>query len=125
MKIFCIGTTSYKHMMEEYREDLSESRPDLEIRIPKFDDYNLDELQICKRNVGDIKWADEVHIFWDQRSIGTIFDFGAVFALGKKIKLVFINQKTFLNVMRWYEDPVLYRNETSHAEVGPGSEAPF
>ena len=122
MKIFCIGSTSYKEIMEEHQKLLALNN---EVRIPKFDDYDLDELQICKRNVEDIKWADEVHIFWDQRSVGTIFDFGAAFALGKKIKLIFINNKTFLNVMRWYEDPVLYRNETSHTEVGPGSEAPF
>jgi len=110
-------------MMRAHALDMKDEGHD--VRIPKFDDYNLDELQICRRNVEDIKWADEVHVFWDQRSIGTVFDFGAAFALDKKIKLVFINQKTFLNVMRWYEDPVLYRNETSHAEVGPGSEVPF
>ena len=98
-KIFCIGTTSYKHMMEAHALDMMDAGH--EVRIPKLDDYELDELQICKRNVEDIKWADEVHVFWDQRSTGTVFDFGAAFALGKKIKLVFINQKTFLNVMRW------------------------
>ena len=123
-KIFCIGTTSYKHMMQEYADELN-AKADFKVRIPKFDDYHLDELQICKRNVEDIKWADEVHVFWDQRSTGTIFDFGAAFALGKKIKLVFINRKTFLNVMRWYEDSNTYYNETFHTEVGPGPAAPF
>ena len=123
MKIFCIGTTSYKHMMQDHLYVLEEKGH--AVRMPKFDDYNIDELQICKRNVEDIKWADEVHVFWDQRSIGTIFDFGAAFALGKKIKLVFINQKTFLNVMRWYEDSEVYRMETWNEHEGPGPSAPF
>ena len=123
MKIFCIGTTAYKHLMEEHASVLSDEGFD--VRIPKLDDYDLDELQICKRNVEDIKWADEVHVFWDQRSIGTVFDFGAAFALGKKIKLIFINPKTFLNVMRWYEDPSVYYNETTHVEAGPRPAAPF
>ena len=123
MKIFCIGTTSYEDLMVNHAETL-ELRGH-EVRIPKFDDYNLDELQICKRNVEDIKWADEVHVFWDQRSVGTVFDFGAAFALGKKIRLVFINRKTFLNVMRWYEDPETYRIETWGEHEGPGPAAPF
>jgi len=122
MKIFCIGSTSYKEMMEEHQKLLSLNH---EVRIPKFDDYDLDELQICRRNVEDIKWADEVHIFWDQRSVGTVFDFGAAFALDKKVKLVFINQKTFLNVMRWYESPEVYRMETWNEHEGPGPSAPF
>jgi len=110
-------------MMEEYADTIEDV--DIEVRIPKFDDYELDELQICRRNVDDIKWADEVHVFWDQRSIGTIFDFGAAFALGKKVKLIFINLKTFLNVMRWYEDPETYRIETWNEHEGPGPAAPF
>ena len=122
-KIFCIGSTSYKHMMEAHALDMMDAGH--EVRIPKLDDYELDELQICKRNVEDIKWADEVHIFWDQRSTGTIFDFGAAFALGKKVKLIFINLKTFLNVMRWYEDPETYRIETWNEHEGPGPAAPF
>ena len=122
-KIFCIGTTSYKHMMEAHALDMKDAGYD--VRIPKFDDYHLDELQICKRNVEDIKWADEVHVFWDQRSTGTIFDFGAAFALGKKIKLVFINQKTFLNVMRWYADSDVYWADVFTKEEGPGPAAPF
>jgi hypothetical protein len=52
-----------------------------------------------------------VHIFWDQRSVGTIFDLGACIALGKKIKIMFMNWKTFANVMRWYEDEEVYEEE--------------
>lgn len=123
MKIFCIGTTSYKDAMRRYAFDMGAEGHD--VRVPKFDDHHLDELRICKQNVAGIEWADEVHIFWDQRSLGTVFDFGAAFALKKPIKIVFMNPKTFANVMRWYENPQLYIEETQHRTEGPGDEVPF
>lgn len=64
----------------------------------------LGPLEICKYNLETIKNADEVHIFWDQRSMGTIFDFGMVFALRKKLKIVYMEGKTFKNVMESYEE---------------------
>ena len=122
MKIFIIGTTAYKEMMEEHANDL---RPDHQVRMPAFDEYNLDELRICLHNIQDIRWADEVHIFWDQRSMGTVFDFGAAMALRKKIRIIYMNPKTFANVMRWYANPVLYQQEVFGNDKGPGPSAPF
>jgi len=43
---------------------------------------------ICEQNVEAIKWADEIHIFYDKTSTGSHFDMGVAFALGKPIKLI-------------------------------------
>lgn len=53
-------------------------------------------LQICKTNSQAILEADEVHIWFDPTSKGSVFDFGVYFALtqiiGYKKKLVVINR---------------------------------
>jgi len=109
MKIFIIGSTSYQEKMKAYKQMLE--REGHSVRMPLFDDSLPDELHICLNNIDSISNADEVHVFWDQRSMGTAFDFGAAMALGKKTKLVYYNKKTFLNVMKWYSDPALYLEE--------------
>lgn len=42
---------------------------------------------ICETNVKAIRDADEVHIFFDKDSKGSLFDIGASFGLNKKIVL--------------------------------------
>jgi len=44
-------------------------------------------LEICTANCNAIKAADEVHIFWDNDSLGCHFDLGVAFALEKKLCL--------------------------------------
>jgi nucleoside 2-deoxyribosyltransferase len=59
---------------------------------------------ICKQNRDAILKADEIHIYWNGKSAGSLFDFGMTFALRKPIKL--INQinktenKSFENVLK-------------------------
>lgn len=64
--------------------------------------------RICDDNVKAIKKADEVHIFFDPESRGSLFDLGAAFALGKKLVVVNIEEvrstpeKSFANVIiKW------------------------
>lgn len=65
-------------------------------------------IAICVFNLDAITWADEVHIWYCKGSQGSIFDFGMVFALGKK--LVIANpsaveptpHKSFENVLLTY-----------------------
>ena len=109
MKIFIIGSTSYQCKMIAYKKMME--RHGHSVKMPLFDSGFLDELHICLSNIESIRNVDEVHVFWDQRSMGTAFDFGAAMALGKKTKLVYYNKKTFLNVMKWYSDPALYLEE--------------
>jgi nucleoside 2-deoxyribosyltransferase len=100
MKIAIIGSTGYQEMMEKHGIKLTN---DL-VGYPVFDDEpRLNELGICAHNRELIEWADEVHIFWDNRSSGTVFDFGMCFALRKPIKIIYLNPKTFENAMRQYE----------------------
>jgi len=46
------------------------------------------ELDICNANCKAIEEADEVHIFWDNGSLGCHFDLGIAFVLRKKLVLV-------------------------------------
>ena len=103
MKIAIIGTTGYIEKMKHYKYHMEHKGH--EVRIPALDDKpELDEVGICDHNLANIKWADRIDIFWDKRSMGTIFDFGMAFALGKPIKRVFMEPKTFMNVMAQYEE---------------------
>jgi len=102
VKIVMIGSTQYKEIIEKHAVELHKAGYD--VRTPAFDDHEkLDELGVCEYNRNLIEWADEVHIIWDQRSFGTIFDFGMTFALRKKMKIVYLEPKTFAGVMRKYE----------------------
>jgi len=104
MKIAIIGTTSYETRMTEHYHDLI--MDDHMVEMPAFDYRSVDELAICEHNRRIIEWADEVHIFWDQRSMGTLFDFGMCFALRKKVKIIYMEPKTFKKVMEKYEESI-------------------
>ena len=49
-----------------------------------------------------INWADIVYLIWDNRSSGTIFDFGMCFALNKPVRIEYIESKTFEKLMKQY-----------------------
>lgn len=51
-------------------------------------DTNQDDLtgyRICGDNLAAIFMADVVHVVWDGKSQGCLFDLGMAFALGKKV----------------------------------------
>lgn len=53
-------------------------------------------IKICEHNRGKMFWADEIHIWYDKNSIGSIFDIGMFFAfVGNKYfkKFIIINGK--------------------------------
>lgn len=76
-----------------------------EIKIPAFEEHpDLDELKVCEYNRSIIEWADEIYVIWDQRSVGTIFDFGMVFMARKKLVIEYIEPKTFKGVMEKYAE---------------------
>ena len=103
MKITIIGTTSYQKKMKLYKKKMESDGH--EVKIPAFDNKpNLDDLGVCEYNRDLIHWADEIHVFWDQRSIGTVFDFGMCFGLKKQIKIIYMETKTFKGVMEKYEN---------------------
>ena len=50
--------------------------------------------RICSDNLGAIKSADCVHIYWDGQSQGSLFDLGMAFALGKPVHVVHLPECT-------------------------------
>jgi len=102
MIITLIGSTQYSDKFAELRNKFeSEGHT---VLLPAFDNDNgMDELEVCEYNRSAIERADEVHIIWNNRSSGTIFDFGMCFALRKKIVIEYIEDKTFENLFKQYE----------------------
>ena len=102
-KITIIGSTQYQTKFTEHKKELEAQGH--RVTIPAFDSHpDLDELGVCEFNRQAIENADEVHVIWDQRSTGTIFDFGMCFALRKPIKIVYLEPKTFRGVMEKYAE---------------------
>ena len=75
-----------------------------EVKLPLLDQDAADELEIAEKNRANIEWADEVHIFWDGRSPGTILDFGITFGLRKPVKVVYLEGKTIAGIMKKYAE---------------------
>lgn len=102
MKVVIVGSTQYLERINQHADKLRQAG--YEVLIPAFDNHiELDELGVCEYNRKLIEKADEVHIVWDQRSFGTMFDFGMAFALKKKVTIIYLEPKTFAGVMRKYE----------------------
>lgn len=105
MKIAIIGSTAYEQRMQGHKFHLEHDQGH-EVRIPALDHLSGNELDIISYNREMIEWADEVHMIWDGRSMGTIFDLGMTFALRKKLVIVYINPKKFLNFVEQYGKPL-------------------
>jgi nucleoside 2-deoxyribosyltransferase len=80
---------------------------------PRDTDQN-DEvgLRICMDNANAIAAADVVHVIWDGKSQGCLFDLGVAFALKKKLEIFMIpamsEGKSFQNMMAaWAVEPSL------------------
>lgn len=106
MKITIIGSTQYKDKFLEVKSRLEKDGH--EVRIPAFDDKkDLDDLGVCEYNRQLIRWADEIHLIWDRRSTGTIFDFGMCFMAEKPLVIEYLESKTFEGVMTKYSEKYL------------------
>jgi|WetSurMetagenome_2_1015567.scaffolds.fasta_scaffold01001_41 hypothetical protein len=103
-KILIIGSISYKNKLLEYKNRY-ESIEEYEVKIPILDDRDncYAALDIIKKNIEMIKWADEIHMLWDGKSIGTIADWQTAVALGKPVTPIFIEDKfTYVQAMKSY-----------------------
>jgi hypothetical protein len=81
-----------------------------EIYYPARDTDQNDNIgfNICYNNADAIRKADEIHIFYDSNSQGSLFDLGVAFALYKKLVIVNKNEltptegKSFINmILQW------------------------
>lgn len=75
------------HEMSETEEIVRELEVDFDVYWPPRDTNQNDPIgfEICKSNLNAIRNADVVHIIWDGKSMGSVFDLGMAFALGKPI----------------------------------------
>lgn len=82
-----------------------------EVHWPPRDTNQEDEtgLRICSDNEDAIFCADVVHVVWDGKSQGCLFDLGVAFAHGKKVIPIDLppptDGKSFQNMIRaWAAD---------------------
>lgn len=120
MKIAIIGSIQYAEQINKYVKDLAVQGH--RVRVPIFDYHppECNELWICEQNRFTIEWAEEIHIFWDGRSIGTIFDMGMAFALKKKVKVVHLGKKSFINFLKLWEEKIDNDLELSNLKTSEG-----
>jgi nucleoside 2-deoxyribosyltransferase len=86
----------------------SREREGISVHYPARDTDQDDPvgLDICRQNRDAIAAADEVHVLWDPKSAGSLFDFGMAFALDKPVVVINISDveetpsKSFSNVLR-------------------------
>lgn len=77
-----------------------------QVHWPARDTNQSDDtgLRICRDNLAAIAAADEVHMIWDGKSQGCLFDLGMAFALDKKVVPVWLPDptegKSFQNMIR-------------------------
>jgi len=113
MKIFLIcpvrnASEEQKSKMEQYISGLEGLGH--EVYYPARDTDQEDSVgyRICSDNTDAIWEADEVHMFWDETSKGSLFDLGVAFAYGKD--LVIANPediepnegKSFVNMISYW-----------------------
>ncbi len=97
------------HSPEETKrivEDLEASGFD--VHWPPRDTEQKDDTgyRICSDNLEAIKSADVVHIVWDGKSQGCLFDLGMAFALRKRIVPISLpaegSEKSFQKMVRYW-----------------------
>ena len=114
--IACTVRLGENQKAREWREELE--RAGHKVHYPPKDTKQETEnngLDICTANYKAIKWADEIHVFYDARSQGIHFDCGIAFALGKVIKVISVEEemsshyspsaqrKSFAKMLQTYE----------------------
>ncbi len=103
-----IATDKQLNRITSYVDSLE--KKGIQVYYPATDtDQEGEEFQICTDNKSAIEYADEVHIFWDENSKGSLFDLGMAFALNKSLLIVnpedvkLKNTKSFENMIREWE----------------------
>ncbi|MCD6398591.1 MAG: hypothetical protein J7L08_01605 [Candidatus Aenigmarchaeota archaeon] len=108
-------TDEEKKFIEGYITELKEKGYEVYNPINDTDQNDPYGLKICLENRKAIANADEIHIYWNPKSTGSIFDLGIVFGMNytveEKKKIHLINKddfeikppKSFTNVVKLYD----------------------
>lgn len=97
-----------KEVMESYISKLEEQGCTVHYPARDTDQFDSIGYRICTDNKNAIINADEIHIFWDKTSQGSLFDLGIAFALDKKLVIVNIEEleitptKSFSNMIGFW-----------------------
>ena len=80
-------TLSETKYIEKYISKLE--KKGYKVHYPPRDTNQIDSigLRICSDNCEAIRKSDEIHIYWNEKSTGSLFDFGMAFMLKKPILL--------------------------------------
>jgi nucleoside 2-deoxyribosyltransferase len=85
-------------------------------------DTNQDDpvgLRICEDNMRAMRDADVVHVIWDGKSQGCLFDLGMAFALGKKVSPISLpaptEGKSFQNMVHAWAIGTLALSSPHHS----------
>jgi len=129
MKVAIIGSSQYRKMMEAHAEALvcgPNSPAGCVVRLPILDDYNGTATDIMYRNRDNIEWADEVHLFWDGRSMGAWGDFCMAFALKKPVRAIFLEGRSMMDSIRDYASQHFFQfwNGLEMVSMKTGSDYP-
>ena len=120
MKVFIICPV--RNASEEQKKQIADyiARKEHEgtsVYYPARDTDQTDTIgiKICDKNAWAIGMADEVHVFWDKNSNGSLFDLGIAWALRKPIVIINADEvseergKSFQNVLlHWTEREKAY-----------------
>ena len=105
-KMLILGSTAYETKIKELQGILESMGHD--VRIPMFDTIEgATEMDTAVYNRDLIEWCDEVHLVWDGRSLGTMFNLGMSFALKKPLVINYLEPKNFITFIKRYSE--LYR----------------
>lgn len=112
MKIFIICPV--RNATDEHRQKLASHVRNMEaqgheVYYPALDtDQSQDGLTICSQNRSGIESADLVDVFFVSSSMGSYFDLGQAFALGKKIRVIrnepLTVGKSFQNMIQQWQE---------------------
>jgi nucleoside 2-deoxyribosyltransferase len=81
------ATDNDRTNLEDYTKKLENQGH--KVHLPHRDtDQDNTSIGICNENLQATKWADEIHVFFSNKSQGGYFDMGMAFALEKPIKLI-------------------------------------
>ena len=113
MNIFLIcpvrnASNKKKAQMEDYITQLEQDGNKVYYPARDTNQGDLVGYRICEDNRDAIASADEVHIYWDKDSQGSLFNLGIAFALGKKLVLANADEiqetetKSFSNMIKYW-----------------------
>ncbi len=99
MKIFVIHSLAMPKQALGHAEKLEKEGH--ETFVPCRDTPQIDTTRedILKSNKAGMKWCQITHVFWNLSSLGTIFDIGMAYALGKPVHVIDVRKHHFATYM--------------------------